>query len=274
MSGTLYLVATPIGNLEDMTFRALRVLSEVDLVAAEDTRTARKLLSHYDIKAKIVSYFEHSGPSKIEYILSTLESGDVALVSEAGMPAISDPGYELVRSAWESGFRVVPVPGASAVIAAVAASGLPTDRFCYFGFLPRKKGDRKALLSEVAAERATMVFFESPHRLLETLGLLVEHLGRRRLVIARELTKLHEEFWRGDTVVALEQWRHREIKGEFTLVVEGVGDGMPPDVEKALTLVKALVEEGVPRPEALRAVARVTGLSKRTLYRRAMDDEF
>ena len=267
MSGTLYLVATPIGNLEDITLRALKVLSEVSVVAAEDTRTARKLLSHYDIQAKIVSYFEHSKASRLESILSVLESGDVALISEAGMPAISDPGYDLVRAAWERGFRVSPIPGASAPIAAIAASGLPTDRFCYLGFLPRKPGERKKLLGRVATERATLILFESPHRLMDTLSDLAEVLGKRRLVVAREITKLHEEFWRGDTLTAVDQWKERELKGEFTLVVEGAQEETPPDIADALRLVSALVEEGIPRPDALRAVARITGVPKRTLYR-------
>jgi len=215
----LYVIATPIGNLEDISLRALRLLREVKLIAAEDTRTTRRLLTAYDIKTPLTSYHEHSKRAKLDYILDYLEKEDLALVSEAGMPGLSDPGYELIDSAIERGISVVPVPGASAVITALVVSGLPTDQFVYVGFLPRRKGQRQRLLNSIAEERRTIVAFETRHRLTEVLNEIEEILGDRRLCVCRELTKVHEEIFRGRMSQAREHFA--EPRGEFSLVIEG-----------------------------------------------------
>ena len=215
----LYVIATPIGNLEDISLRALRLLREVKLIAAEDTRTTRRLLTAYDIKTPLTSYHEHSKRAKLDYILDYLEKEDMALVSEAGMPGLSDPGYELIVSAIERGISVIPVPGASAVITALVVSGLPTDQFVYVGFLPRRKGQRQRLLNSIAEERRTIVAFETRHRLTEVLNEIEEILGDRRLCVCRELTKVHEEIFRGRMSQAREHFA--EPRGEFSLVIEG-----------------------------------------------------
>ena len=215
----LYVIATPIGNLEDISLRALRLLREVGLIAAEDTRTTRHLLNAHNIRTPLTSYHEHNKRTKLGYLLACLESEDVALVSEAGTPGLSDPGYELISEAIEKGITVVPIPGASAVISALVVSGLPTDQFVYLGFLPRRKGKRRTLLSSIADESRTIVAFESPHRLRETLSDIQETLGDRRLAICRELTKFYEEVFRGKVSQAIEHFI--APKGEFTLVIEG-----------------------------------------------------
>jgi len=215
----LYVVGTPIGNLEDISLRALRVLREVGLIAAEDTRKIRRLLNAYDIHATLTSYHEHSGKAKLEQLLCHLERDDVALVSEAGMPGLSDPGYDLVVTALDRGILVVPVPGPSAVITALVVSGLPTDQFVYVGFLPRRKGQRQRLLGSICDESRTIVAFESPHRLREALADIGEMLGDRRVSVCRELTKVHEEVFRGSLSQAREHFA--QPRGEFSLVIEG-----------------------------------------------------
>ena len=215
----LYIIATPIGNLEDICLRALRLLREVKLIAAEDTRTTRRLLTAYDIKTPLTSYHEHSKRIKLDDLLDYLEKEDLALVSEAGMPGLSDPGYELIVAAIERGISVVPIPGASAVITALVVSGLPTDQFVYVGFLPRRKGQRQRLLNSIAEERRTIVAFETRHRLTEVLNEIEEILGDRRLCVCRELTKVHEEIFRGRMSQAREHFA--EPRGEFSLVIEG-----------------------------------------------------
>ncbi len=218
---TLYVVATPIGNLEDITLRALRVLREVDLIAAEDTRRTLRLLNHYNIKKPLISYHEHNKLARIPEILKILEEKDVALVSDAGVPGVSDPGRELVAAALEAGFKVVPIPGPSAIPTALSVSGLPADQFLFLGYLPRKRSERRKLLSSVAEEERTLVAFEAPHRLRESLSDILEVLGDREIAVCRELTKLHEEIFRGKVSEALE--RFREPLGEFTLVLAGKG---------------------------------------------------
>ncbi len=215
----LYVIATPIGNLEDISLRALRLLREVKLIAAEDTRTTRRLLNAYNIKTPLTSYHEHSKRAKLDYLLDYLEKEDLALVSEAGMPGLSDPGYEIIVAAIERGIPVIPIPGASAVITALVISGLPTDQFLYVGFLPRRKGQRQRLLSSIVDERRTIVAFETPHRLGEALSDIEEILGDRRLSVCRELTKVHEEIFRGRVSQAREHFV--EPRGEFSLVIEG-----------------------------------------------------
>ena len=215
----LYVIATPIGNLEDISLRALRLLREVKLIAAEDTRTTRRLLNAYNMKTPLTSYHEHSKRAKLDYLLDYLEKEDLALVSEAGMPGLSDPGYGLIVAAIERGIPVVPIPGASAVITALVVSGLPTDQFFYVGFLPRRKGQRQRLLSSIVDEPRTIVAFETPHRLKEALSDIEEILGNRRLSVCRELTKIHEEVFRGRVSQAREHFT--EPRGEFSLVIEG-----------------------------------------------------
>lgn len=267
--GTLYLVGTPIGNLEDITLRALRILGEVPLIAAEDTRTIRKLLTHYEIRRpRLLSYTERNRRARTPTIIAALDEGDVALVSEAGMPAISDPGAHLVEAAVAAGYRVVPVPGPSALTAAVAASGLPTRRFSYLGFLPRRGAQRRQLLRELAALPETLVAFEAPHRLRKALVDLRDTLGDRRVVICRELTKLYEEIFRGTLTEALDHFSNP--RGECTLVIEGAGETRPkpeetPAVDEQLRELRA---QGLRAREAVRAVAQRSGLSHRQVYRR------
>jgi len=222
MKGKLYIIATPIGNLEDLTFRAKRILEEVDLVACEDTRHTGILLKHYDIKTQKLSFHSHSGHAKVEKIMTYLESNkDVALVSDAGTPGISDPGYVLIQAALEKGVDVVPIPGPSAVITALCASGLPTDKFLYLGFLPVKKG-RQTLFKAIADSQHTVVFYESPRRLVKTLTQLKEHLAKdRKIVVAKELTKIYETFYRGTLDEVLSQLPEN-IKGEYVVMVCGL----------------------------------------------------
>jgi len=219
--GTLYLVATPIGNLEDISPRALRILSEASLIAAEDTRVTRKLLAHFDIHTPLTSYYEHNKLSKLKVFLDALACGDVALVSDAGTPALNDPGYELVRTALEAGYNISPVPGPSAPVAALIASGLPTDAFLYLGYLPRKISERRTLINQVSNLTYTLIFLEAPHRLLDSLTDLQTILGERPIAIARELTKLYEQIWRGTLNEACEYFTRHEPRGEFTLVIGG-----------------------------------------------------
>lgn len=263
--GTLYVVATPIGNLEDITLRALRILREVSLIAAENTLTTRKLLSHYEIKARLISYTEHNSQARIPTLLAALQEGDVALVSEAGMPAISDPGLELVAAAIAEGIDVVPLPGPSAVTSAVAVSGLPARQFTYLGFLPRRSGERQRLLQSLAGEARLLVAFESPHRLRATLADLLAVLGDRRIAVCRELTKLYEEVYRGRISEAIEHFR--EPRGEFTLVIEGAGDApAAPDEATLKAELQRLRAAGKGAREASAEVADRYGLSRREVY--------
>lgn len=270
---TLFLVATPIGNLEDITLRALRTLREVALIAAEDTRTTRKLLSHYEIRTPLTSYNDRNKRLKAPVILDRLRDADVALVSEAGMPTISDPGQDLVRAAWEMGARVVPLPGASAVTAALAVSGLPSRTFTYLGFLPRQTGARRRLLRSVAARTDTLVAFETPHRLRDALADILQELGDRPLAVCRELTKLYEEVFRGRLSEALE--RFQEPRGEFTLVIAGAPDAEaaePADADDEVREeMRRLRTEGSSAQEALSRLASRYGLSRRRLYRLWLD---
>ena len=261
----LYVVATPIGNLEDISLRALRVLREVKLIAAEDTRKTRRLLTAYNIKTPTTSYYEHNKQTKLDYILDCLREGDIALVSEAGMPGISDPGYELIVAASQRGIAVVPVPGPSAITTALAISGLPTDRFTYIGFLPRKANARRRLLESTADETGTIIALESPHRLLAAMNDILLTLGDRRIAVCRELTKLYEEVFRGTVSGAIKHFA--EPRGEFTLVIEGKGaKGKPQlteDVEKQL---HQMYLSGATAREAIAIVAGETGLSRKELY--------
>jgi len=267
--GTLYLVATPIGNLEDITLRALRTFSDVALVAAEDTRTTRKLLTHHGIKQRLISYNEHNMKQRTPRLLSALEGGDVAFASDAGTPGVSDPGFELARAAVEAGHEVVAIPGASSLLTALSASGLPMRGFTFVAFLPRRIGERRRLLESLATNPQTIVFFESPRRLLASLSALREALGDRRVAVCRELTKLHEEIFRGTITEALIHFT--EPRGEFTVVVEGatvkdVAARAPAALRAASLRLAEMRATGIKAREAVRVVAEEMGLSHRDVY--------
>ncbi|NMA75594.1 MAG: 16S rRNA (cytidine(1402)-2'-O)-methyltransferase, partial [Bacteroidales bacterium] len=249
-TGCLYLVATPIGNLEDITFRAIRILQEADLIAAEDTRHTRKLLSHYDIHTPLTSYHKYNEASKGEELIAKIREGlKIALVSDAGMPGISDPGYDLVVKAREEGLLIIPIPGATAALSALIASGLPTDRFVFEGFLPRKGKERRAVLEQLKTEMRTVVFYEAPHRLVTTLEDLFRALGNRKLVLAREITKKHEEFIQGTISSVLSYYTNATPRGEFTIVLGPVEHLFTeePTLEQAIAEVSRLEEAGMDR---------------------------
>jgi 16S rRNA (cytidine1402-2'-O)-methyltransferase len=268
--GTLYLVATPIGNLGDISARALATLSQAALIAAEDTRHTGKLLSHYHIRTPMLSYYEHNKLSRLNEVLSALSKGDVALVSDAGTPALNDPGYELVQAALAAGYPVSPIPGASAPIAALVASGLPTDAFLYLGYLPRKSNERRALLERVRELPYTLVFLETPHRLLAALQDAAEVLGERQIAVARELTKLHEEILRGSLCQALAHFSAGTVRGEITLVIAG-NKAQAGWSEQALSEeLERQLASGKPLAQIAARVAEGSGWSRREIYRRLM----
>lgn len=265
--GTLYIVGTPIGNLEDVTLRALRVLQEVALIAAEDTRKARVLLDHYKITTPVTSFFEGNERHKTDTILSALASNDVALISEAGMPGISDPGYPLIQAAIEREIAVIPVPGPSAHTAALVASGLPTDRFLFLGFLPRKSSERAAQLGEIAAVKATLVCYEAPHRLAATLKALHTALGNRQIALCREMTKRFEEVWRGDIEEALTHVEANAPRGEYTLVIAGASeDAARWEADQVREALEAHMAKGLSRSQAARRVAALSGWRRQDVY--------
>ena len=266
--GTLYLVATPIGNLEDISARALRILHQARLIAAEDTRQTGKLLKRYAIETPLTSYHEHSKVGKIDHILAALEQGDIALVSDAGTPGLNDPGYDLVRAALEAGHTVSPIPGPSAPIAALVASGLPTDTFLYLGYLPRKSVERRRLLAEIAGLPYTLIFLESPHRLLPALGDVESVLGDRQVAVARELTKMFEEIFRGPVSAARGHFGQQAPRGEFTLVVGGASREKEIWTEDRLrSALKAAQESGETPSQAASRLAGEAGWPRRTVYR-------
>ncbi len=266
---TLYIVSTPIGNLEDLSQRAERILREVSLIAAEDTRVTGKLLKHFDIPTPQTSYYEHNKASKLDSVLSALEKGDVALVSDAGTPAINDPGYELVRAAIDAGYNISPIPGASAPIAALVASGLPSDSFLYLGYLPRKKKDRREKLAEVEKLPYTLIFFEAPHRLLKALVDIEEVLGDRRIAVAREMTKLYEDFFRGDVSAARMFFEGRGPRGEFVLVVDAYHHEEVKWTEASLNdAIVAGIAEGVPPSILAKKLAKKSSWARRDVYNR------
>ncbi|MEH2082546.1 MAG: 16S rRNA (cytidine(1402)-2'-O)-methyltransferase [Nostoc sp.] len=271
--GTLYIVGTPIGNLEDITFRAVRILQTVDIIAAEDTRHTGKLLQHFQVKTPQMSYHEHNRTSRIPELLEHLINNKaIALVSDAGMPGISDPGYELVKACIEAGIPVVPIPGASAAITALSAAGLPTDRFVFEGFLPAKTQHRQEHLESLQTESRTLIFYESPHRLRDTLQDLAEIWGSdRQIVLGRELTKLYEEFWRGTIAEAIAYYTQREPQGEYTLVLAGIPPSQPQLTEEELKAeLKQLISQGISRSQASRQLAKFTSLPRRQLYQLAL----
>ncbi|HEX2929726.1 MAG TPA: 16S rRNA (cytidine(1402)-2'-O)-methyltransferase [Candidatus Binatia bacterium] len=266
MAGVLYIVATPIGNLEDITLRALRVLKEVDLIAAEDTRHTRILLDHYDIRIPLTSYHEHNERAKAQPLIARLLGGEsIALVSDAGTPAISDPGYRLIVEAISAGIRVIPLPGASALAAALSASGLPSDRFAFEGFLPTKKQERKTKLQELRQDYRTLIFYEAPHRLSESLQDMLQILGDRQIAVGRELSKIHEEFLRGTVSEVMARLADHEVKGEVTVVVRGSTDSQI-STDLLETEVRRLIDEGMRVKEISDLVGARYQISKREIY--------
>ncbi len=267
--GTLYLVATPIGNLEDMSPRAVRILREAALIAAEDTRHTGVLLKHFGIQTPLTSYFEHNKLQKLDFILSKLAEGDVALVSDAGTPAVNDPGYELVKAALAAGLDVRPVPGPSAPIAALTVSGLPTDSFLYLGYLPHKATERRKAVGQVSNLPYTLVFLESPYRILESLADLLAELGDRPVCVAREMTKMFEEYWRGTLSGALDYFGRQPARGEFTLAVAGRQPGVERWTESELeAAILSATEAGQKSREIAAALAEKSGWSKREIYQK------
>lgn len=275
MAGSLYLCATPIGNLEDMTLRCIRILGEVDLIAAEDTRQTVKLLNHFEIKKPMISYHEHNRYEKGKEIIELIISGkNVALVSDAGMPAISDPGEDLVRSCIEKGIEVVPIPGSSASLTALVVSGLPTRRFCFEGFLSSNKRERKERLKQLSKEVRTMIFYEAPHRLKDTLKDMLEQLGDREISVSRELTKKYEETIRGNISDIIDIFEKRSIKGEFVLVVDGINEQELVDIEMKkwdnISIeehIRMYMRQGIDKKEAIKKVAEDRKQPKKEIYK-------
>ena len=266
---TLYLVATPIGNLEDLSPRAERILRDTSLIAAEDTRVTGKLLKHFNISTPQTSYYEHNKASKLDDILAALENGDVALVSDAGTPAINDPGYELVKEALAAGHEVSPIPGPSAPIAALVASGLATDSFLYLGYLPRKKKERREKLAEVEKMPYTLIFFETPHRLLKALVDIEEVLGNRKIVVAREMTKMYEDFFRGDVSAARAFFEGQGPRGEFVLVINAFQQEDVQWTEASLnSAIDAGIAEGIPPSQLAKDLAKKSKWRRRDVYNR------
>lgn len=271
---TLYLVATPIGNLADISQRALRILGQVELIAAEDTRQTGKLLKHYDIQTPLISFHEHSKRSKLQRLLDHLDQGDLALVSDAGTPVLNDPGYVLVRQALAAGHEVSPIPGPSAPISALIASGLPAENFLYLGYLPRRSSDRRRAVREVAALPYTLIFFETPHRLLKSLQDLQEEIGDREIAVAREISKLHEEFFRGRISTALAHYTANPPRGEITLVLAG----SPPEEttwseEQLREAIKDRQSENLPPAQIASQLSNESNWPRREIYQLLIEME-
>lgn len=277
-AGCLHLVATPIGNLEDITLRALRILKEADLIACEDTRQTQKLLNHYEIRKKMVSYHEHNEMTRAPELVIEMEQGaKVALVTDAGMPAISDPGHHLVTLCLRHKIPVVPVPGATALVAALAASGMPTDEFLFLGFLPNRSTDRRKALKPLSGENRTLVFYEAPHRLREMLTDARQALGNRPAVVAREVTKLHEEFARGTLDELVAEFTRREPRGEITVLIgapnENAASVPPPSLSLPQRVEEIMRAQGMDQKAALKQAAREMGIKKREAYQRMLREK-
>lgn len=279
MAGSLYLVATPIGNLEDMTYRAVRILSEVDLIAAEDTRNSIKLLNHFEIKTPMTSYHEHNKYEKADVLVAKLLEGmDIAVITDAGTPGISDPGEELVKKCYEAGVRVIPVPGACAAVNALIASGLPTRRFAFEAFLPVDKKERQAILSELSKESRTIIVYEAPHRLKKTLQELLGVLGDRAVTVCRELTKKHETFFASTLSQAAAYYESEDARGECILVIQGLSRAQLEDEKQkqwdAMSIeehIRLYIDKGFDKKEAIKQVAKDRGLPKRDVYNQALE---
>ena len=278
-SGTLYICGTPIGNLEDITLRVLKILKEVKYIAAEDTRHTKKLLGHYQINTKVTSYYEYNKFKKAPYLVEILKNGqDIALVSDAGMPGISDPGYVLINLALKNNIKLIPVPGVSALITALVVSGLPTDKFVFEGFLPRKIKERKKYFRSIENEERTIIFYEAPHRLKKTLKDMLEILGDRKIVIARELTKKYEEIIRGNLIQVLNGINEKEIKGEITLIVQGGFENKGNDSIDYL-MKEGIIEEylnklkiqGYSNKEIIKISQEKFSIPKNTIYKKLLE---
>jgi 16S rRNA (cytidine1402-2'-O)-methyltransferase len=274
MRGTLYIVATPIGNLEDITLRALRVLGEVDLIAAEDTRHTQILLTHHGIDTPLTSYHEHNERAKAQELVARLEKGtNIALVSDAGTPAISDPGFRLITEAIRAGVRIIPVPGASALTAVLSASGLATDRFAFEGFLPAKRKQRRERLQAVRNETRTLIFYEAPHRLKDSLEDILEILDDREIALAREVTKMHEEFLRGRVSDISHQIAEREVKGEITLTIAGQREESALGPDQLKQEIGTLIAEGMRIKEIAELLGAKYAQPKKIIYRMALEQK-
>jgi 16S rRNA (cytidine1402-2'-O)-methyltransferase len=271
MSGTLYIVATPIGNLEDMTYRAVRILGEVDLIAAEDTRHSLKLLNHFNITKSLTSYFDHNQQIKGERILNALRQGkNVALISDAGTPCISDPGYNLVRDAVAEGIPVIPIPGACAAVTALSASGLPSDNFSFAGFPPARQGKRRAFLADLSNLPGTVLLYEAPHRLEDTLRDIQEVMGERQVVVARELTKIYEQFIRGTAPEVANALDPGKVRGEVVILI-APGEALPVECEPLDDVLRRLLdEEGLSVKDAAKKASVITGISRSETYAEAL----
>ncbi|PKM70527.1 MAG: 16S rRNA (cytidine(1402)-2'-O)-methyltransferase [Firmicutes bacterium HGW-Firmicutes-18] len=272
MDGKLYVCATPIGNLEDITLRVLKILKEVNFIAAEDTRHTIKLLNHYEIKNRLISYHEHNEKKRSGEIIEKLLSGEsCALVSDAGMPGISDPGAIIIKEAIENNIEIIVLPGATAFVPALVMSGFDTDKFVFEGFLPNKKGDKHKALEKLIYEARTIIFYESPHRLTDTLKAMIKVLGKRQISVSREITKKFEETVRGDLEEVLEYFESKEIKGEFVLVVKGSEESLPElsvDVDKAL---RELISEGMTKKDAVNHLVKTYKLNKNDVYQKSLE---
>ncbi len=281
MAGQLYLCATPIGNLEDMTFRAIRILKEVDLIAAEDTRNSIKLLNHFEIKTKMTSYHEFNKVEKARYLVEKMQEGlNVAVITDAGTPGISDPGEELVRQCYEAGITVTSIPGACAAVNALIISGRPTRRFAFEAFLPADKKERKEILETLEQETRTMILYEAPHRLLKTLGELYEVLGNRKISLCKELTKRYENVFNTTIEDAISYYEENEPRGEFVLVIEGktFAEIKKESQEEFLTIsigehMERYLSQGMDKKQAMKQVAKDRGISKRDVYQALLDEE-
>jgi 16S rRNA (cytidine1402-2'-O)-methyltransferase len=273
VKGTLYIVSTPIGNLEDITLRALRVLKEVDVIAAEDTRRSVKLLSHYGISKPLISYWREKERARSDEIMGMLRSGrSVALVSDAGTPGISDPGAVLIKKAIEEHFPVVPIPGPSAFVAALSVSGLPTGEFAFVGFLPSGKAQRRKILKDLSLERRTLIFYEAPHRVIDTLSDMEAIFGKRKAALSKEITKIHEEILRGNIPEILGEMERVKVAGEFVIIVEGNTEDIKPSEGDILSEIRMLMKKGLARKEAVKKIAEEYGLSKNELYDKSLNE--
>lgn len=272
MTGTLYLCATPIGNLEDMTFRAIRILREVNVIAAEDTRRTRKLLTHFEIHTPLIRFDENCSATVSEKILQRLQSGEsVAIVSDAGLPAISDPGADLVRLAIDNDIKICPIPGANAALSALICSGLDTSKFLFVGFAPKSKKNRREFLQRLATVNATLIFYEAPHRLKNFLSEAAEVFGERQTVLARELTKVHEEFLRGNLIELAE--KISEPLGEFVVLIEGQASEFVAPAEDIATVVEKFMAQGLDKKSAMRETAKRFNVSRREIYNALLKEE-
>jgi 16S rRNA (cytidine1402-2'-O)-methyltransferase len=273
VKGTLYIVSTPIGNLEDITLRALRILKEVDLIAAEDTRRSLKLLAHYGISKPMISYWREKEKARSDEIMSRLHAGQsVALISDAGTPGISDPGELLIKKAVEEHLRVVSIPGPSALVASLTVSGLPAEEFTFIGFLPSGKSQRRKVLADLSIERRTLIFYEAPHRVIDTLTDIGEIVGERKASLVKEITKIHEEVLRGSISEILSELKNSVVAGEYVIILEGRKGERPPVTGIVLSEIRALMKKGLGRKEAVKKIADEYGISKKELYNASLHE--